>query len=634
MKILRISIVVFMSVWMLAALGYSLVTMFWTQATMLRLQTPEFQAYGEYTDTASIEIYAADGTRMYREDFRFGGRLTEEDDLSIPIYLLNAARETQAPYKERFSLWQRALFRMEGLQPDSLESFIHEYYANSITAVSSLEDFQKKLLQYNVMKKLQGTYTDRELYTMFLDSAYYASNIQGICGAAKAYFNKSYSELNLLELAFLMAKATNKPSENVQYHDRIARSYLSLFYQNSMINSAEYRRLLDSKLLFQETEFEVIEPVLIDYALEELGKYSLEKDSAEIKITTHDKGQAPEGAKTALQSIYEKDPRLQAAFVMLNAESGGIEVILGSRVENSHRNRALSFKRQMGSSFKPVVYATALQQGMLPCEHIVDKQYTFKSGKTVYSPGNYRNVFLGSIPMRFGLVYSLNNATVSLAQKAGLSRISKNAVAMGFEGDISPYYSLALGAYGTTPLSVAKMYGTLANFGESKDFSLLKDVSINGEQQFPAEYESKRIFDEVTAYQTLYMMQDVCIKGTARNAKMLPGTAAKTGTTDHSKDLWTVAISYPYVIVLWIGYDDYSAMHEDLSGGNLAAPVIAAFQKEYFGADAAFTIPVPDGIQFAEVRTATGLLVDKKSKNKGPTYIEAFREGYLPEKEK
>ncbi|MDR2870588.1 MAG: transglycosylase domain-containing protein [Deferribacteraceae bacterium] len=639
MKRARFCVFVLLALSSFLALAFGFVMLLWTQATLIKLHIPAFTGLESYRESTSLEIYAADGTRMYRRDYHFGGRLGKDINLDLPIYLLNELRAEQIPYKERFAWWQRLLLRMEHLDPDSLESFIREHYANSLTEISKLSlrasrldsAFQRNLLQYYIMKELQGGYTDRELYKLFFDAVYYAPEIQGLTGAARAYFDKAVADLDTLELCFLVAKAIRQPQQSIQYHDKVARQLLNSLYSNGQLSVADYRHYLDSRLELADRSYKQVEPSLVNLAIEELVEGGIDPSVGEIVIRTHYNTQATAAAKRALAPLYARNPRVQAGFVMLNTATGGIEVAIGSKVADSTLNRALSLKRQMGSSFKPIVYATAFQRGILPSEHIVDKQYTFRSGKTEYSPGNYRGVFLGSVPIRSGLVYSLNNATVALAQRVGLVRVAQNAKAMGFDGELSPYFSLALGAYGTTPLSVAKMFSTLATFGTVNEYSLLDSVSLDDRQLEVQHSEPVRVFDDAVAYQTMYIMQDVSTRGTARGARLLPGTAAKTGTTDHSKDVWTVAIAYPYVIALWVGYDDYSPMNEDWSGGNIAAPVIAAFQRDYFGSDKRFTIPVPADIRFETVRTATGLIASQGGS--GATYVEAFKRGRLPARE-
>lgn len=630
---LRNILAFFICIWCLGALAVAGLSMALTEAAMVRLKMPGFLDIRDQVSSVRFEILSSDGVLMYRKDYSFGGWLRSSDDISAATAVIDSLYKSQADYEKRFPLWQRLFFALEGIQRDTLESFVREYYAKNIVELSSLHGFRKELLQYYIMRRLRFEYSDKELYKVFLDSAHYSGEVHGIVGASKAYFNKDFNELSPLELSYLLARATTNPNLSFQHHDRIARSYLYIMYSNALIDMQTYRAELTRKLEFISYEYPQMEPVILSQIEQELQQYAdIKAGEKNIVVRTHYNVKATEAAKKALSALYKKDPKVQAAFVMVNSATGGIEVAIGSRVENSPRNRAISTGRQLGSTFKPFVYATALEKGMLPSEHIVDKQYVFKDGKLRYSPSNYKNVFLGRIPMRYGMVYSLNNATVHLAQKVGLRNVRDTAVKMGFKGQIQPYYAMALGAFATTPLNVAEMYTTIASYGQRKELGFISSIEHDSLPVKLLKNRPKQVLDEVTAYQVMYIMQDVVIKGTARGAGLLKGTAAKTGTSDNSKDLWLVAISHPYVIVLWIGYDDFSAMHEDSSGGNTAAPVVAAFQKEYFGKDRIFELKVPENVEFAKVRTATGLLADPKGK--GSTYTEAFNKNNMPEKER
>jgi hypothetical protein len=231
---LRRCVFAFLLVLVLATLAYSTVGLVWTQTTLTQLYMPVFARLESYSEDASVVLYASDGTAMYQKDYRFAGRLNDDVDLSLPIFLLNELRDKQLGYDKRFTWWQRALFYLERIDPDTLESFIREHYANSLTALPTAgfasakrgNPFQQQLLQYYIMRKLQGGYTERELYRIFFDAVYYEPDVRGLTGAARAYFDKAVNELNTLELCFLVAKATTNPEQSVQYHDKIARQFL------------------------------------------------------------------------------------------------------------------------------------------------------------------------------------------------------------------------------------------------------------------------------------------------------------------------------------------------------------------------------------------------------------------------
>ncbi len=139
-----------------------------------------------------------------------------------------------------------------------------------------------------------------------------------------------------------------------------------------------------------------------------------------------------------------------------------------------------------------------------------------------------------------------------------------------------------------------------------------------------------RVVSAEAAYQTLYIMQAVASRGTARGANLLKGTGAKTGTSNDTKDAWTATVFGDYTAVIWIGYDDLSPITYAGSGGRLAAPVISSFQRKYFGADTAFSFQKPANIIFKRVDARTGYLTNKK---KAGSYIEAYNKNKLPKYE-
>ncbi|MDR0454892.1 MAG: transglycosylase domain-containing protein [Deferribacteraceae bacterium] len=625
MKKFRIIAVFFLFLWLTAALFLGLSGWMLTEASMIKLNVPHLTGLGKYSESTRLEIYTADNTLMYRKNFSYGGRLSKEDDLTLAGQIIELARAET----EEIPFWERAFLRMERINPAGLKGFVAEYYAMNLTKMSKLQGIKKEILRLYTIKRLSGKYNSKELYALFLDSVYYSEIIHGIKGACEAYFGKEFKDLTPLETAWLIALVTvpkKEPEENIPYHDKVARNYLHELYMQGTLTHEEYRNEVAARLEFKEREYPVTEPSYVDLVLKKLQQYpQLKPTEQNLRIYTHYNKRATDAARKALAPVFARDQKIQGAFVMINIETGGLETAVGSRLPDSEYNRALTLRRQMGSTFKPIVYLTAFKHGYLPSEMVWDKPYTFGGGGVSYRPRNYKNVFMGYIPMRYGLVYSLNNATVNLAQRVGLNRVHKTSVDMGFSATISPYYAMALGSFATTPLNVAELFATLGNYGVRQEITSVNE--IHGCGDITLKNPPVNVVDAVSAYQTMYIMQDIPVRGTARGAHLLKGTAAKTGTSDYSRDLWTVAICYPYVIVVWLGYDDFGHMDDDLSGGNTAAPVIAAFQREYFGAGHSFSLNVPPGVEFAAVKKNTGLLTKKSGYD---TYIEAFNEDNLP----
>ena len=283
----------------------------------------------------------------------------------------------------------------------------------------------------------------------------------------------------------------------------------------------------------------------------------------------------------------------------------------------------------MASTFKPIVFLSAFEKGIKPSDQVVDMPYEFEVEDVIYRPNNYNGFFMGKIPIRYAFVYSLNNSTIKVAEMAGLEYVKDMSIALGMNKDIKPFYAMALGAFPATPMTVAQIFSTIGNLGEYKKATLATSYKI-GDKTYNLKEAPRQVVSQEAAYQTLYIMQAVASRGTARGARLLKGTGAKTGTSNDTKDAWTVAVFGDYTAVVWVGYDDLRPITIGGGGGRLAAPIIAEFQRRYFGKNATFSFQVPNNIVFKRVDARTGLLTERKSAG---TYIEAYNKKRLPKSE-
>jgi penicillin-binding protein 1A len=213
----------------------------------------------------------------------------------------------------------------------------------------------------------------------------------------------------------------------------------------------------------------------------------------------------------------------------------------------------------------------------------------------------------------------------------GLPKVADTAKRLGMEYDVKPYLAMPLGIFPLTVQNVARVYSVIGNYGLRKDSGLILSITnTKGEPLFYAKRSPEQIVSPVSAYQVMRIMQDVPRIGTARGTGLIPGTAAKTGTTDDYKDAWMAAIAPPYAIVAWVGFDDHRSMGEKGTGGGLAAPVIAAFQKRMWPDRQKIDFNIPSGVVLKDVDYYSGVLPGDGCSSKR-TYTEAFAEGNQPE---
>jgi penicillin-binding protein 1A len=283
-------------------------------------------------------------------------------------------------------------------------------------------------------------------------------------------------------------------------------------------------------------------------------------------------------------------PEVGGALVSVDANSGAVISIAGGYdFQYSKFNRAIQSKRQPGSGFKPVIYATALSEGMTPSSIIVDAPISFGS----WSPMNSTRRFYGPTPLRQALTHSRNVVAVRLLQKVGINKAIRMATSIGFEPDELPrYLPLALGSGAASPLRMAQLYGVFANGGFRIDPYFIAEVQTDSGRTLykatpptacvdceptstPGEGTARRVLTPQVHYMMNSMLRDVVMFGTARKALALnrADVAGKTGTTNKSYDAWFNGYVPGLVTIAWFGYDAYKSLGHNQMGGDLALPM-------------------------------------------------------------
>src|SRR5437588_3112397 len=290
----------------------------------------------------------------------------------------------------------------------------------------------------------------------------------------------------------------------------------------------------------------------------------------------------------------------EAALVALDPKTGNVLAMIGGRnYSESQLNRATDAKRQPGSVFKPFVYAAALESDMSPLAMFKDapREFTYDR-KLKYRPMNYGGDFsMRDVPMRTGLIKSLNVVTVDVAMQTGLARVANTALAFGLPRPI-PYPALALGTTEATPLQIATAYAVFANGG--------RRVNANVVEQTIATGETNQIIKPSTAFMVTDMLEGVIDQGTAHAARGSIKNTAIAGKTGTSHDGWFVGSTPNLVCAVWIGLDDNKQL--GLTGAAAALPVWTEFMKAAvdlrpeLGGE---SFDQPDGISIVEIDPET-----------------------------
>ncbi|ABD55451.1 penicillin-binding protein 1A [Jannaschia sp. CCS1] len=346
-------------------------------------------------------------------------------------------------------------------------------------------------------------------------------------------------------------------------------------------------------------------------------------------------------------------PEVQGGFMAMDVHTGRVLAMQGGfSYQYSSFNRATQATRQPGSSFKPFVYAAALDSGYGPNTIVIDAPIEVATGDGIWRPTNASNQFYGPSPLRTGIERSRNLMTVRLAQDVGMETVARYAERFGVYDDMQPFLANALGSQETTLFRMVAAYAMFANGGERVEPTLVDRIQNRyGETVYrhdqrlcpdcgEAEIEAglaprivstrERVIDPITAYQLTSMMRGVVQRGTASGSVNLPvPTAGKTGTTNDARDVWFVGFTSNIVAGCYIGYDQPESLGRGASGGGMCGPVFQRFMLEAIEEYGSGDFPVPEGGAFYPIDRYSGARLPSGASGENVVY-ELFRAGEAP----
>jgi penicillin-binding protein 1A len=358
---------------------------------------------------------------------------------------------------------------------------------------------------------------------------------------------------------------------------------------------------------------------------------------------------AEEGDSWSLRQV----PEVQGGFVAMDVNSGRVLAMQGGfSYQDSVFNRATQAQRQPGSSFKPFVYAAALDSGYSPATIVVDAPIEVNTPQGLWRPKNSSNKFYGPTPLRTGIERSRNLMTIRLAQEVSMPVVAGYAERFGVYDHMGPFLANSLGSEETTLYKMVAAYAMFANGGERVEPTLVdriqdrygetiyrhddRDcVNCNSANIAPNAAPTivtnrEQVMDAITAYQLTSMMKGVVDRGTASRTVNLPvPTAGKTGTTNDAKDVWFVGFTSNIVAGCYIGYDRPRALGRGASGGGMCGPVFQSFMEEAVKEYGGGPFDVPPGGHFIKIDRFTG---GRLPDNASGEYVvaEYFRDGAEP----
>ena len=346
-------------------------------------------------------------------------------------------------------------------------------------------------------------------------------------------------------------------------------------------------------------------------------------------------------------------PEVSGGMVAMDPYTGRVLAMVGGfSFDESQFNRATQAQRQPGSSFKPFVYAAALDNGYTPSSVVMDAPIEIDQGPGlgIWRPDNYSNEFYGPQTLRVGIERSRNVMTVRLARDMGMPLVSEYARRFGIYDDLDPLLAMALGSGETTVMRMTAAYSVIDNGGRSIEPTLIDRVqdrygdtiyrhdarlcegcraeAWQGQDEPNLIDEREQVLDPMTAYQITSMMEGVGTRGNdAGKVNLDRPTAGKTGTTNDYRDAWFVGYSHDIAVGVYVGYDNPRSMGRAATGGGLAAPIFAEFMQAALEGQPRTEFQVPRGITLIPIDRRTGLQVAAGTDG---SILEAFRPGTSP----
>jgi penicillin-binding protein 1A len=340
-------------------------------------------------------------------------------------------------------------------------------------------------------------------------------------------------------------------------------------------------------------------------------------------------------AKDGVHLVLEQTPIVEGGVIAIDPKVGAIRAMVGGYdFSRSEYNRAVQAHRQPGSAFKPLIYATAMSQGMSPATQILDAPVVYEQEEDdkIWKPENYGRKFHGMVSLRDALAHSHNLATVRLLDKVGVKSVIEFSRAVGVSSPLPADLSLGLGSSSVGLMELTSVYGVFLNQGSRVEpFAIKVAKDSTGKTLEAAEPASHEVIAKETAYLITNMMEDVVQKGTGQAAKVLDRPiAGKTGTTNDYINAWFIGGTPNLVTGVYVGFDDRRSLGESETGARSALPIWIAFMKEALKQLPVAPFEIPDGVTFVKVDSSTGLLESEQEGEGQKGTVELFAKGSEP----
>lgn len=588
----------------------------------------------------STQIYDRNGNSLYSVFGEQRRTVLDKNDIPEIVKQATVAVEDKDFYKHwgvDFRGIIRSVFYNLTHQDTSFHggsTITQQYVKNAL--LTSKQTITRKIQELILSLEIEMMYKKDDILTMYLNEIPYGSNVYGVEEASKFYFGKSAKDLTLAEAATIAAipQAPTYYSPYGNHYDKLLerKDYaLDRMVAEKYITQQQADEAKKQELSFKPFAEDIKAPHFVMYIKEQLvdmfGEQALENDGLKVTTTLDPKKQ--EVAENTINDNYDSVQAAggnNAALVAIDPKTGQVLAMVGSHdyfdSDNDGQVNVATSERQPGSSFKPIVYATAFKGKYNPASILWDLKTDFGN----YTPQNYDGTTHGPVTIRQALACSLNIPAVKMLYLAGMDNVIKTAKDMGITTLTEPDQyglSLVLGGGEVKLLDMAGAYGTFANQGTFHETTgLLKVTDKDGKVLY--EYKDNKNKKDALDPQVAYEITSILSDNNARS--MVFGTnsplyfpdrnvAVKTGTTDAYHDAWTIGYTPSLVTGIWVGNNDNSPMKVGSAAAMVAAPIFHEFMENALDGTPNEDFSKPDGIKEVTVEKFSNKLPGSNSKN-------------------
>jgi penicillin-binding protein 1B len=472
-------------------------------------------------------------------------------------------------------------------------------------------NWRRKLAEMMITMQLEQKLSKEQIFEMYcngVDLGYRGSfTIRGFGEASQAYFGKDIRSLTLPEAASLAAIVRGASYYNPYRHGERVRdrrnAILALMRGNGFIDDREYALAIEAPLKLVSGPAESSDaPYFVDMLNDDLEKrfpgtdFHARSDKIYTTLDLDLQRAANEAVAIGMKQVDDlvhKQKRFknapfvepQVALIALDPHTGEIKALVGGRNYGSSQLNHMLAERQPASTFKPFVYAAAMNTAvaggtrtLTPASIVVDEPTTFQFDGQEYTPNNFEHTFYGPVTLRKALAKSLNVATIKVAEMVGYQTVVNLAHRAGISEDVKATPAMAIGSYDATPFEMAGAWTIFANRGvrvQPSFVSLVKDAK--GKVLLDQKPVSKPVLDPRVDYLVVSMLEEVMRSGTAAGVRSRGFTAPAAGKTGTEHDGWFAGFTSDLLCIVWVGFDDNREL--DIEGAHSALPIWTEFMK-------------------------------------------------------